>query len=222
MKKLLLTFVLGALGILSILEASDSVYAGIVKPLYSTQNSQKVIGKLLPTSEVKIIKKSGNKVLLSFQGYIQKGIPNAIYFTMGQRILVAGLIKNADVPFKILKTQAAKESQTGDSKISLSHLKPKTGKDAQTLYQKISVELWSDDGGFSSDLKSLYSKADSLYSQNCSICHALHQPTEFKANQWPAVIRSMSSRTGLNKDEIYLVTQYLQKHASDTQIKELK
>ncbi|PAF41084.1 hypothetical protein [Helicobacter sp. 11S03491-1] len=181
--------------IVSFAYANTKVYVDSVKPLYLTQDSQKIVGKLLPTSEVTIIKKVGNKVLLSLQGYIQEGSDNALYFVMGKRILIAGLTKNSGIKFNVLGTQK--------------------DKDTQTTYQKVSLELWSDEGGLSGNLDDLYTKAKDLYSQNCSICHSLHASTEFKANQWPSVIKSMSGRTGLNKDEIYLITQYLQKHASD-------
>ncbi|PAF53985.1 hypothetical protein BKH42_03190 [Helicobacter sp. 13S00482-2] len=181
--------------ILGNLDADQRVYAQSVKSLYLSPESTKVVGRLLPTSEVSIIKKSGNRVLLSISGYIIKNTDNAIYFLAGKRILTAGLVKNSGAKFKII-----------------SSMKDKT---TDTVYQKITTELWSDEENLISDLESIYKRANELYSTNCSSCHSAHNPKEYKANQWPSVIKSMIGRTGLSKDEGYLIIEYMQKHAND-------
>ena len=48
-----------------------------------------------------------------------------------------------------------------------------------------------------------------------ALCHPGHPSTEFTANQWPSIVKSMVTRTAMTKEENYLVTQYLQKHAKD-------
>lgn len=62
---------------------SASVFAGqyatSVKPLFADSSSKKVIGKLLPTTEVEVLKKEGNRVLVSISGF-QDGNKPAIYF----------------------------------------------------------------------------------------------------------------------------------------------
>ena len=65
-------------------------YATTVKPLYADATSKKVIGKLLPTAEVEILKEEGNRVLVSISGY----------YVAGKRILNAGFDGKSGVEFK--------------------------------------------------------------------------------------------------------------------------
>ncbi|PAF44803.1 cytochrome C [Helicobacter sp. 11S02596-1] len=182
-------------GLMSCLGAKDVFYAETTKQLYLDPNSTKVIGKLLPTSQVKIIKETPTRLLLGIEGYTQEGVDNAIYYVVGKRILVAGLSKNSGAKLKVLATQKDPETKN--------------------VYNKVYVELYADKGDMTPDLQALYKKANDLYVQSCSSCHPSHEPREFGANQWPSVVKSMINRTGLSKDDGYLLTQYLQKHSKD-------
>lgn len=180
--------VFGAL-FFSSLVAAD--YTQGVSSLYDA--SGKVVGRLLPSVEVEILGKSGDRTKVAFSGYIQKGNEGAIYYAVNRRILVAGLSKNAKLDFETL-----------DSVMD-------EGKE----WLKVKVALETDEKGFTSDIAGLYKKAETMYADNCSICHKLHGKKEFSANQWPSVINSMLSRTAISKDDSYLLIQYLQKNAKD-------
>ncbi|RDU69435.1 heme-binding protein [Helicobacter cholecystus] len=177
--------------LLSILVFADQ-YATSVKPLFADNSSTKVIGKLLPTAEVEVIKKEGSRVLISISGF-QDGNKPAIYFVAGKRILNAGFDGKAEVKFLKIGEEVV------DKKV----------------YSKVKVEVWTEDSDFTSDLKALYTKANDLFSQNCSMCHGLHPTKEFSANQWPSMFKSMAGRTGIDKKDYQLVIEYLQKHAKD-------
>lgn len=168
--------------------ASDVVYTNEVKTV-SLSPTSGVIGKVLPTSKVEILEKSGDKVKVKVEGYVKEGRENAIYFVPKKRILVAALKKGSGYKLNTI-------SKDGD-------------------WKKVSLEVYIKDGGFEKEIKPLYKKADKLFSDNCGLCHALHPTTEFTANQWPSMIKAMKSRTPLTKNQVFLVTQYLQKHASD-------
>lgn len=43
------------------------------------------------------------------------------------------------------------------------------------------------------------------------MCHALHNINEFSANQWPAMLKAMIDRTAIEKEDRFLVEQFLQK-----------
>ncbi|RAX51727.1 hypothetical protein CCY99_08630 [Helicobacter sp. 16-1353] len=167
-------------------------YTTSVSSLYQEGDS-KVIGRLLPTVEVKVLGKVQDKTKVEFEGYIQEGSPNAIYFAPNRRILVAGMVKTTKFDYKVLETL----------------------KDDGKTWNKISVSLLSDETEFTNDINGLYQKAQKMYSDNCSICHVLHNTKEFNANQWPSMVNSMLSRTAISKDESYLLIQYLQKNASN-------
>lgn len=144
---------------------SASVFAGqyatSVKPLFADSSSKKVIGKLLPTTEVEVLKKEGNRVLVSISGF-QDGNKPAIYFVAGKRILNAGFDGKAGVEFK------KNGSEVVDGK----------------TYEKVTATVWTDKSNLSPEVAPLYAKAKDLFSQNCSMCHGLHPEKEFSANQW--------------------------------------
>ena len=167
-------------------------YATEVKPLYADATSTKVIGKLLPTAKVEIIKEEGSRVLLSIEGFQEEG-KSAVYFVPGKRILNAGFDSKAGVTFETLGTQEL---------------------DGKT-YHKVKVQVWTDKEGLSEDVDALYAKAKEMYEQNCSMCHGLHPVKEFSANQWPSIFKAMAGRTGIEKKDYFLVIEYLQKNAKD-------
>lgn len=185
------SFIVGTMALSSFLLAD---FATEVSPLYSNYQDTKVIGKLLPTAEVKILQKKGNWVKVQISGYQDENKP-VLYYTAGKRILNAAFDSKAGISFKKIKTQKIE------------------GKD----YTWSEVEAWMDEKYLSDKLQPLLNQAKSLFEQNCSICHGLHKPKEFSANQWPSMFKSMAGRTGIEKKDYQLVIQYLQKNAKDIQ-----
>ncbi|MFT5835991.1 MAG: nitrate/TMAO reductase-like tetraheme cytochrome c subunit [Sulfurimonas sp.] len=176
------------------LYSSEIMYTSTVKNLFESSDSMAKKGRLLPTSKVKILEKHGDKVKVEIEGFMKVGVSNAIYFVKGKRILVAGLSKSGKFDFK-----------------ELSSSKDENGVE----WKKISFTAYTKDENFTKDLSSLYSNAQGLFKDNCSICHPAHPLEEFTANQWPSMFKAMANRTAITKEQGYLVTQYLQKHAKD-------
>lgn len=166
------------------LQANEMVYSNVVKSLYSSKDDKAVVGRLLPTVPVKILEKDNNILKIEIQGYAQDGKEQAIYFGEGKRILNAAFKKNAKVKREILEDKE---------------------------WDKVSVIAYVEDGNFETDVKPMMDKAAKLYTQNCSMCHGLHNINEYNANQWPSVLKSMLSRTAIEKEDKFLVMQYLQK-----------
>ncbi|ANV98733.1 hypothetical protein BBW65_02135 [Helicobacter enhydrae] len=172
---------------------AQAQYADSVKMLYADAKSTKVIGKLLPTAEVNVIRIEGNRVLLSIEGYTAGDTLLGVYFVPNKRILNAGFVKGAGVKVEKLGTQEV------DGKV----------------YNKVKIEAWSENDGLSNNLNALFAKGKELYEQNCSMCHGLHPVKEFTANQWPSMFKAMAGRTGIDKKDYHLVIEYLQKNAKD-------
>lgn len=167
-------------------------YITKVQSLYlATQN--KPIGRILPSVEVKTLGEVDGKVEIEVSGWIEDGVPSAIYFAPNRRILVAGINKTTQYDFKSLDS-----TEDGGKKWLL-----------------IKAKFLTEKTEFSNDVNAMYKGAEEMYSMNCSICHKLHDKKEFSANQWPSIINSMLSRTAISKDESYLLIQYLQKNAKD-------
>lgn len=69
------------------------------------------------------------------------------------------------------------------------------------------------------DSEALYDRAKKIYEESCSICHRLHEPNSFTANQWPANMQSMVdlNYVAIEKDDIDLITKYLQHNAKESE-----
>ena len=48
-----------------------------------------------------------------------------------------------------------------------------------------------------------------LFSARCQSCHALPDPNRLSPEKWPAQITVMSRKSGLSRDQIALVTDYV-------------
>lgn len=164
--------------------ANEIVYSDVVKSLYADKSDKKAIGRLLPTAPVEILEKDGDMLKIKIEGYIQDDVSKAIYFSEGKRILTAAFGKNAAVDVKVLEKGA---------------------------WSKVSVEAYTDDKDFYKELKPIMDRAAGIYTESCSMCHALHSINEYNANQWPSILKSMLSRTVMDKKDRFLVSQYLQK-----------
>ncbi len=167
-------------------------YSTKVKQLYLPEQA-KAVGRLLPTAEVKMLGDLGDKVEIEISGWIEDGVPSAIYFAPNRRILVAGIDKKTQYKF-----DDGKSVEDGGKK-----------------WIQIKAKFLTEKDGFSEDLDSMYKSAEEMFKTNCAICHKLHESKEFSANQWPSMINSMLSRTAISKEESYLLIQYLQKNAKD-------
>lgn len=164
--------------------ASEIMYPDIVKNLYASHDSKKAIGRLLPTSEVKVLAKEDGRIKVELSGYVQENKEQAVYFNEGSRILVAAF-KKSDIPkYNVI---------------------------SKGSWSKVSFEAYTDSDGMQKELEPMMKRAETLYAENCSMCHALHDIQEYNANQWPSVFKSMVDRTAIEKKDRFLVTEYLQK-----------
>ncbi|WP_170018961.1 cytochrome C [Campylobacter sp. RM16190] len=186
MKKVLLSVTLAC----SLLAAGD-VYTDVVKPIFADESSTKSIGRLLPTNAVKISEESGDRVKIVIRGYKNPAIDNVIYYSDSQRVIAAAFAKTAKIEYKTLE-------------------KGKNGK-----WDKVEAVAYTTKGEFVNEVSSMFARADQLYKDNCGICHGAHATDHYTANQWPGLVKSMLSRTAIDKKDEWLITQYLQKHSSD-------
>ncbi|ASM35976.1 cytochrome C [Campylobacter sputorum] len=186
MKKVLLVLTLLACGLF----ASETVYSNKVKSVYLSPNDTKVAGRLLPTNAINILEDGKKLVKFEIKGFVNPASPNIIYHSDGVRILALAFSKTSKPDIKIIKT----------------------GKDG--AWNEVKVVAYTTKGDFEKDLKPMFEKASNLYKSNCSMCHSLHDVNQYNANQWPALFRSMVSRTPIEKSDHWLVIEYLQKHTT--------
>lgn len=168
---------------------AKNVFSDKVVSLYFNKGDTKVAGRLLPTNAFEVLKTEGDKVLLRISGYVNPKAPSVLYFNSTQRIMVAAFSKNT--PPKLKNVVNA-------------------GK-----YNKATIEVWADKREFATSNKEMFARAKTIYMENCGICHTAHKEREFTANQWPATFNGMVIRTGIDKEDRWLIIQYLQKNAKD-------
>jgi|SRR6218665_112861 len=49
----------------------------------------------------------------------------------------------------------------------------------------------------------------SLMEKQCANCHSLFAPKEFRADQWPSILKRMQKKARLNDDETALIQNYI-------------
>ena len=189
--KFLGRIVIAELFLIGSLLAGEKIYSDSVKSLYADASSAKAIGRLLPTNAVTVVQKSGERIKIAIRGYQNPDVKNVIYYSDSQRVIAAAFSKTANIETRLLE-------------------KGKGGK-----WDKVEVSVYTEEGGFGDGLEAMFEKAGQIYNENCSICHALPEPSHSKANQWPSLLQSMLSRTAIDKKDEWLVIQYLQKHSED-------
>lgn len=170
------------------------MYSEDVKDVYLNSNDTKSVGKLLPTNAVRILETKDDKVKIALKGYQNPDALNVIYFSPTQRIIAVAFAKTAKPEIKIVKS-----GENG-------------------VWNEVETIVYTKKENFTNDLKGLFDKAQTLYKDSCGVCHALHQTTHYKANQWPSLLKSMIGRTAIGKDNEWLVSQFLQKHSADVNV----
>lgn len=189
MKKIILSVIL----LTCSLFANQTLYSTVVKPVYLNETTDVVAGKLLPTNGIEVLQTTNKRIKFSIKGYQNPDVANVIYYSDGQRILALAFAKTKAPKFELIK-----KGENGS-------------------WNEVRVVAYTNDGNFTDNLNLLFEKAKKQYQDSCSICHAMHQPTHYSANQWPALIKSMISRTPIDKKDEWTITQYLQKHSKDIQ-----
>ena len=48
-----------------------------------------------------------------------------------------------------------------------------------------------------------------MYEARCGVCHVAFHPSDFRREQWPALVAEMSPRAGLTVDQRHRVVRYL-------------
>ncbi len=177
---------------LAFAEAGKTYYAAASAPLYASASAGKPEAKLTPGTAVQAIGPAAKSLLpVVLEGWQQQGNPTDIFLAVGQRIVLAELASGAPAP-KVLATR----------------------KDPyDNVWNQVKVTGFVQEGEVVADQQTVWAAAQKLYNARCSACHALHNPNEYTANQWPKVLNTMAKNAALQPAEAALVTQYLQTHA---------
>ncbi len=153
-------------------------------------------GRLLSFAKVKLQEQKDDFVQVEIQGWQPENVAHAIYAEKGKRIMVALLSKAKAEAIEVVGTELDEETD-------------------QT-WNKVTLTAWMDANNLIADQKILNEYGESLTTQNCAGCHAVHKD-QFLANQWPSVLKSMRRFVSMEDQEYEILQSYLQYHAKDMQ-----
>ncbi|MFL1705857.1 hypothetical protein ACHJH3_02510 [Campylobacter sp. MOP7] len=144
----------------------------------------KEIGQIYKGAEV-INEGSGYKI----KGYVMSGNEYMLFYSNENRIRLARI----------------KDEFTGFYKV-ISQSQDVYG----VKWKEVELTFNLKDGGkIAPKNTNIWAKEEELY-QRCGSCHASFHAEEYTVNQWPNVIKTMSERSGLTKDETRSVGAYMQ------------
>jgi mono/diheme cytochrome c family protein len=174
--------------------ASQAVYPSSVAKLFNAQGGNGALGTVTPGTPLVL---SGNatggaREAVTIDGWAAKGGETIIYQAPGQRVILAQLDAGT---VSALKTLGAQTDSYGNT------------------WEHVELTAWIASSDVVPDVATVWAAGQALYDSSCSSCHALHDPGEFTANQWPGEMKTMAPNAGFNAAQIALVTRYLQAHA---------
>ncbi|MTH47842.1 NapC/NirT family cytochrome c [Intestinirhabdus alba] len=176
--------------------SATTLYTIQTQPFWlSDKMSEHNDGNLMPSTEVKVVKREGEMVLVDVDGWQQDGVSEALYAAQGKRILSV-----------LLGEEARKQVKTLDTL---------TDKETKQVWHQVALQVWLPAKSLINDQQKIWSYATDLMANNCTGCHGLTALDRFNANQWIGVVKGMSGRTSLSEEQVRILTQYVQKHASD-------
>ncbi|ELR66936.1 Cytochrome c-type protein TorY [Photobacterium marinum] len=152
-------------------------------------------GNLLPTTEIEVTTRGTERIQGVVHGWQQDGVDSVIYGQQGKRILSALL--------------------GDDAKAAVEKLATVTDEATGIVWHQVNLKLWVETNKLLDNDKALWDYSSELMSANCTGCHGLTPLDHFNSNQWIGVIKGMESRTSLTPEQSRILTQYVQKHASD-------
>lgn len=163
----------------------------------SNKQSEHNDGSLMPSAEIHVIKREGEMVEGEIKGWQQDGVSEAIYAAQGKRILSA-LVGE-------------------DARKTITSLNTVTDKETGQIWHQVALRVWLPSASLIDDRQKIWQYASDLMANNCTGCHGLTALNRFNANQWIGVVKGMAGRTSLTEEQLRVLTQYVQQHASDMQ-----
>lgn len=175
--------------------SATTLYTISTQPFLLNAGDTHSAGNLMPSTEVQVIKREGDNIFVRVQGWQQGDITEVFYAAKAKRILSALLDDNARKQLKTLNTE--KDEQT------------------QLVWKQVTIDVWLPKDRLIDDKQKIWRYAANMMSSSCTGCHGLTALDRFNANQWIGVVKGMAPRTSLSQEQLRVLTQYVQKNASD-------
>lgn len=174
----------GALLHASVGGAATQRFATGVTPLLDAANG-KTIGSVGPGAALTVVADSGGATHVTVTGFAAQSTPATVYaYTDRHIVVLSGFTGKA--------VNGATQSVGG------------------TPYVAVTIDGWVASNTLAPDAATVWKAASALYQQKCSTCHSLRPPTDYTANQWPALMKAQADNAGLDPGQTALITAYLQ------------
>ncbi len=157
--------------------------------------SSRPIGKMLVAAPVLSVAQDGEWVEVEMSGWTQQGAERIIYAAPGIRVLRAAIVKSAVDRLTFSDKQ--------------------NDPDTDLTWTRTTLRGWLRTPELQPSLEDIWQRAELLFSERCTACHQRRIPHHYTANQWTSFLKIMGPRTGLPKDDQFLIRAYLQYHAKD-------
>jgi hypothetical protein len=167
------------------------LFAAGATPIYAGVADRQAVGSLTPGTPLEAAEPAnGGYQPFTLVAWSQEGDAETIVAAQGQRIVLATVTAKAHI-----KTISTATDDYGN------------------VWNQVELTAFAPAKRLTPNQDAVWARAHALYSKRCSACHALHATTEFTANQWPAIVKTMSKNAALQPAEAALITQYVQTHA---------
>lgn len=153
------------------------------------------LGKMMVAAAVRLLSQDGDWVEVSMSGWTQAGAERVIYAAPGIRVMRAVIAKSAvdRLTFSDVRNDA----------------------DTDLTWTRTLLRGWLRKPALQPALQDIWQRAEPLFAERCTACHQRRVPHHYTANQWSSHLKIMGPRTGLPKDDQFLIRAYLQHFSKD-------
>jgi len=173
---------------------AETLYISQQTSLLDAPRNGDIVADITPGTMIRVIQHDDEWLQVEMMGWSPEGGEKYLFREIGQRIRLAKITE---------------QGLTGRTVVD----------EKEDYYESVWLDVrltgWLDIKNTTAELGDIWKTARDLFHQRCTRCHALHRPTEFTANQWPAILKIMTVRAGLSDDMKSLIVQYMQTHAKD-------
>ncbi|HYG84644.1 MAG TPA: NapC/NirT family cytochrome c [Azospirillum sp.] len=184
------------------LKTGDTVHALTSLGIYLDQpaagtaaDAEAADGEIAAATPVKLLAVEDGFVKVEIVGWQREGSEETLFARRGKRITRATLSEAA-----VARVEA---------------LGAVTDPETEQVWTEARLVAWTRAGGYVAKEDTLWAYGARMYDDNCSLCHTLHAPGSYTANDWIGKLNAMTRLTTLDGEEIGFLRTYLQSHAKD-------
>ena len=176
----------------------DSLFSLAEAEMFRSKKAKKNVGKLLPASEVKVIKRDGDMLNVEVKGWRDTSGRGRVLTTEAGKRIFAATLKGSQAR----KVEVLESTTVGDKAVK---------------WELVSTHVWIRNENLLANIKPIWDYTDELYQGTCTQCHGAPDIDHFNSTEWIAQLKGMMSFADLDKREERTLLKYLQTHGADSE-----